>query len=512
MHRIPALITTLLALISVSAMAQPPYSPGGWPTLHFDAGNRRAVSVGVVSNHYKTWSALSGASVLTAPVISPDGGALYVTTGLARGRSNLHAFSLQGELLWQSAPWQDAGTGVDPCALLSSPIVDAEGDIYLGDCNQLFAFTAEGAVKWVIDLPPPAPGDWIAAGAHPVNALTTAAFTTDGHLTGVTNFGDVILVDRATGEQLNKPFRLPSELSPYADTYPMPDSLLGDGMIDANFREWAWQVIFAGNMRSANTPAVARSGRMFVVGSSGRPGIGALFGLDVDNAVTPRAVRVAFATDIGIGSGSSPALSPDESQVYVSDEAGWLYAIDSVDGSIAWKVKTAAAAGAAAVGPDGRVYALQVYPAPAVIAVGADGEVLWESDTASLAADMPRSALLGEPVVVANGNPTVTADAVLVPVILGYRLNVLKVNLPVRSALVALDLDTGKAVAELVNLADDSSGITAVLPDGTLVNSLGGLQTSATSPLSPLMNVILPGDTRMLPPRGGIQVSIPRRK
>ncbi len=512
MRNCPVIISALLALASAAAQAQVPYSPGGWPTLHFDAGNRRAVPTSVVSNHYTSWTALPGASVLTAPVISPDGKALYVTTGLPRGQSNLHAFSLQGQLLWQSAPWQDASTGVDPCALLSSPIVDVEGDVYLGDCNQLFAFTPEGSVKWVIDLPPPVPGDWIAAGSHTVNALTTAAFTAEGHLTGVTNFGDVILIDRATGKQLNRPFRLPSALSPYADTYPMPDSLLGNNMIDADFREWAWQVIFAGSMRSANTPAVARSGRMFVVGSSGRPGIGALFGLDFDTDTTPRAVRIAFATDIGIGSGSSPALSPDERQVYVSDEAGWLYAIDSATGNIAWKVKTAAAAGAAAVGPDGRVYALQVYPAPAIIAVDASGDVLWESDTSSLVDDMARSSLLGEPVVVANGNPTVTADAVLVPVILGYRLNFLKANLPVRSALVALDLDTGKPVAEVVDLADDSSGITVVLPDGTLVSSLGGLQTSAISPLGPVMNVILPGDARILPPTGGIQVSIPGRR
>jgi len=512
MPGIPTIAGALLALVAGATAAQPPYSPGGWPTLHYDAGNRRAVPTSVLDNQYTTWSALPGASVLTSPVASPDGEVLYVATGRAPGHANLQALSLDGELLWQSEPWQDADTGVDACAILSSPIVDTEGDIYLGDCNQLFAFKPNGALKWVIDLPPPTPHDWRAAGKHPVNALTTAAFTTGGHIVGVTNFGDVTVVDRTTGKQLNLPFRLPSVPSPYADTYSMPDSLLGGGLMDANFREWAWQVIFAGNMRSANTPAVARSGRVLVVGSSDRPGIGALFGLDIDHSVTPYIVRVAFATDIGIGSGSSPALSPDEKQVYVSDEAGWLYAIDSSLGNIVWKVETAAAAGAAAVGPDGRVYALQVYPAPAIIAVSDAGEVLWESDTAPLLADMPRSRLLGEPIVVANGNPTVTADALLVPVILGYRIGFLGFNVAVRSTLAALDLQTGKAIKGLVDLVDDSSGITAVLPGGTLVNSLGGLQTSAASPISPVMNVILPGDSHMLPPTGGIQVSTPRHR
>ncbi|MBK6511909.1 MAG: hypothetical protein IPG06_22390 [Haliea sp.] len=41
--------------------------------------------------------------------------------------------------------------------------------------------------------------------------------------------------------------------------------------------------------------------------------------------------------------------------MYVSDEEGWFYAIDAKTGVNNWKVKTQAAAGAAAVGTDGTI-------------------------------------------------------------------------------------------------------------------------------------------------------------
>lgn len=505
-------IRTLLCLAAITGSAAATattYSPGGWPTLHADAGNRRAVETRVLSRHYTTWQALAGATVLTAPTTSPDGRQMYVTTGLSQGHSNLYAFSIDGKRLWQAAPWRSPSAGVDPCALLSSPIVDAQGVVYLSDCNQVFAFAADGKVLWTTDLPAPQPGDWVAAGGHPVNAFTTAGFTVAGQLFGVTNFGDVVILDRHSGNILNAPYRLPGLLPPYADKEPLPDSLWGNDLIDPHFRKWAWQLLFGGSMRSANTPAVARSGRIFVVGSAATKGQGALYGLDVAGIGAGLSIEQAFATGIGLGSGSSPALSPAEDRVYVSDEEGWLYGIDALGGAVIWKVKTRAAAGAVAVGGDGTVYALQAR-APAVIAVDAQGRIKWESDCSELArAQLPVSALLGEPVAVGNGNPTVTADAVLVPVTYGYHVPLLGFTAPVRSAVVALDLHTGKALRNLVSLPDDSSGVTAVLPDGTLISSLGAALTSAVSPLKLVIDLLLPQDLQMLGARGGVQVALP---
>ena len=208
MKRIALLCAAIAVLTGSVAVAAGTYSAGGWSTLHQDSGNRRYVDVDTVSLDYRVWQALAGATVLTAPTTSPDGRQIYVTTGMTKGHSNLHAFSIDGELLWQSDPWQSADEGVDPCAFLSSPIVDEAGDLFVSDCNQLFAFTFDGEVKWKTALPSIQSGDWMAAGTHPVNAFTTAVFTRDGHLLGVTNFGDVVVVDRTTGEGINQAYRL----------------------------------------------------------------------------------------------------------------------------------------------------------------------------------------------------------------------------------------------------------------------------------------------------------------
>jgi outer membrane protein assembly factor BamB len=504
---IPLLLTVMPLAADVSTTDH--YSPGGWPTLHLDSGNRRNAPVSVTSRTYNAWHALAGATVLVAPTTSPTADQLYVTTGLAAGNSNLYAFSIDGQLLWQSEPWRDADTGIDPCAVLSSPIVDVAGDIYVNDCNQMFAFNADGRRKWVSTLPDTHEDDWRAAGSHPVNAFTTAAFTANGHVLGVTNFGDVVILDRETGATLNMPYRLPGKIAPYAEVIPMPDSLFGDGLLDPGFREWSWQLIFGGSMRSANTPAVSRENRVFVVGTSTREGMGALYGLDLEATEHGIEIRQVFATDIGIGSGSSPALSPAEDQVYVSDEEGYLYGLSTGTGDIIWRLKTRAAAGAAAVGSDGTVYALQVN-APAVIAVSPAGEVLWESDISELDNGLPRSMLFGEPVGKGNGNPTVTADAVLVPVTYGYEIPFGgQFTLPVRSTVVALDLASGKAIAHIVDLPDDSAGITAVLPDGTIVSTHGAVLTSILAPLKPLADWLLPSDVEQMAALGGFQVARP---
>lgn len=512
----PSHVSKLALLASCFVMtpllhAETSYSAGGWPTLHQDAGNRRSADVGVMGRDYEPWHALAGTTVLTAPTTSPDGKQIYVATGMSAGNSNLYAYSIDGELQWQAKSWRTARDSVDACAILSSPIVDQQGDIYIGDCNQLFAFKADGAVKWVIDLPAVQAEDWQPVEGHPINALTTAAFTADGDILGVSNFGDVIIVDKASGKQLNQPYRLPGLIPPYSTIQPLPDSLFAEPLMDAKFKEWAWQLLFGGNMRSANTPAVAANGRLFVVGSGQREGVGALYGLDIVRSEQGLIIKEAFTTDIGLGSGSSPALSPSEHQVYVSDEEGWLYGLDANTGNIDWKVQTKATAGAAGVGSDGTVYALQAY-APAVIAVSPQGRVMWQSDLSEQAKQLPSSWLFGDAVAVGNGNPTMTADAILVPVIYGYQVSLLGkiMPLPVVSKIAALDIKTGKGITDIISLADDSLGVTVVLADGTIVSSLGAAMSSAISPFKSLIDFLLPADLTLLVPVGGIQVALPQ--
>lgn len=497
------------------------YSPGGWATLHRGPANRKLVGRVPLAETYASWNVLAGASILTAPTMSPDGRRLYVTTGRARGSSNLHAYSIDGEWLWRSEPWTSARDGVDPCAILSSPIVDRAGDVFIGDCNQLFAFGGDGTLRWVVDLPAPRPEDWKASEALPINALTTAVFTREGDVMGVTNFGDVVVYDRATGRRLNRPMRLPGHVPSASSVSPRPESVFGEGLIDPEIREWAWQLLVGGAMPSANTPGVdLETGRIFVAATAPTVGRGALYGLDLptreagaEGAGGERHVEVeiAFATEMGPGSGSSPSLSPDARTVYVSDEHGRFYGVDARAGAIRWEVETRAASAAAAVGANGDIYALQAF-GPALIAISEAGEVRWESDLSELTAEaLPEGFWLGEPVAFGNGNPTVLGDVVVVPVVYGYETTLFgrRVPWPVLSAVVAVDAETGVGVRNLLWLEDDSTGITSVLPDGRFLNSLGTAMTSGVRPLAAVADWLLPGDLEPLLPVGGLQVSRP---
>lgn len=495
------------------ALARNWYSIGGWSTLHQGPGNRDQARGATLHDSYRSWRALEGMALMIAPSVSPGKTRFYQTSGLAKGNSNLHALSMQGEILWQSPAWTSATEGVDPCAVLSNVIVDAEGDLYLGDCNQMFSFDAEGRQKWVVPLPAPQEGDWQPVADLPINALTTPVFTTQGDVLGVTNFGDVVVWDRATGEVLSQPMRLPGLLSPRSTAVPQPETMWANGMMDPDIKEWSWQLLFGGEMRSMNTPAVSQeTGRVFVAATSTEPELGRLYGLDLIETDQGIVIDIAFATDFGIGSGSSPATSNDDNYVYVSDEDGYVYSIDAFSGAIAWKSKTFATAGSAVVDMDGTVIVLQAWPNATMMALDGDtGDLKWESDISDLAKEtLPSHWLLGDAQGSGNGIPTVTEDAILVPIAYGYKFWVGRtLVVPVKNYVVAFDKETGVAFRNVVEIPDDSSNTTPVLANGIIMSPMGGSMTSGFAPLSKVTNWFMPDGLEQVQPVGGLQVAIP---
>lgn len=110
-----------------------PYADTGWVTLHGDPANRKQqLGVGTAAE-YTRWTALEGAAVLTAPVLLPNGN-LAVTTGKAEGNANLHVLDRLGNTVWEAPEWSGK-SGVDSAAIMSSPIVDVDGNIYIADAD-----------------------------------------------------------------------------------------------------------------------------------------------------------------------------------------------------------------------------------------------------------------------------------------------------------------------------------------------------------------------------------------
>ena len=93
--------------------------------------------------------------------------------------------------------------------------------------------------------------------------------------------------------------------------------------------------------RVANTPAVdPRTGRIYITAAGPLDDgsfTGLLYGLDIVGGE----VQIAFAAPMGGGSGTSPAISPDGTQVYAADGDGVMNAFDAATGAQLWAYETA---------------------------------------------------------------------------------------------------------------------------------------------------------------------------
>jgi len=244
--------------VSLQDQTPPPYAQTGWSTLHAGPANRKYVDTVTAQSYVHRWSVLPGVAMSQAPVIGPEGH-VYQTAALGPGHVNLYAFDESGRLLWKAPAWKDNATGVNGCAGLNSPIVDTQGDVYVSDCNKLWAFHSDGTLKWVINLPAAPAGSPFQGPPQdvPVNPFIVAVFTRDGSVLGVTLFGQVVVVSRQDGHLEAPILQLPGALG---NPVPAPPaSLFAGGFMDPALVNPLWQTALAGDVVSANTPAVDES-------------------------------------------------------------------------------------------------------------------------------------------------------------------------------------------------------------------------------------------------------------
>jgi outer membrane protein assembly factor BamB len=481
-----------------------PYARTGWVTLHGDPANRKLQPGVDLSQNYNKWSALQGASILAAPTILPNGN-VVVTTGVAAGGSNLHVIDRNGDIVWQAAAWS-GDTGVDSGAVLSSPIIDRAGNIYVSDGDQFWSFTHDGAVRWVSLLPEAPDNDQLRPGSRNINPFITATLTHDGSVLGVTTYGHIVVFDGATGELAAPILQIPGPLAARAATDP-PAPLWAGGFMDPEIIDPIWQVAFGGLYRTTNTPGVdSKTGRVFVAATDVEAGKGALYALDYVPA-TPFSsgkIRVAFTVQMGPGSGSSPTVSADGRSVYASDDAGLLYAFSTRTGKLLWSTQSNAEAASVAVDRKGNIYVLTRNDV--MSSFDSAGNRRWVADVSELTQQLlPVSPVLGAPVAIGGGNPTVVNGRIVQAVVYGYNFVAQgrTIFVPVKATLVEFDPVTGKGIRNLVDTNEGTEGILNIAPDGRMYASLGAITTTSVAPLAPLINTLLPAGFKVLTPSGG---------
>ena len=509
-----------------------PYASTEWPSVHGGPANNDYVAINHGIEFAWEWEALVGMATIVAPTTGP-GGNLYQTAGNPTGGSNLFALNRKGEILWQTPAWHSKDD-FDSCAALNAPIVDTAGDIYVSDCNQFWAFKSDGQVKWVINLPPPAPGsafqdiDEDVEVFNPDNpskkitvkrlteirSFVTAFFTADGSVGGITVFGDVVIVDRDTGRSVAHPFRLPG--APPPPTRPPESDRFLVGLMDGRLIQPLFDLVVGRTFNSSNTPSVNPfDGRIFVAATGRQANTGALYGLDFTPATTRGelgTIKVATDTIIGRESGSSPSISPDGQKVFLTDETGKLYAVDAQTGKVACATADLdAQPGSPSIGNDGTVL-VQTFD-------GADAidpntcKVKWSLDLGwLLERELPVSLelLLGERFIMGGGTISVTDTGLIMPVVLGYNLSIAGRTLPLVVKLFYLNVhpETGTLLAGSTPYEAQDSNDAWVVPleDGQLVFNNGSMRSSISALFAPLVNPLLSlHGLHLLTPKGGIE-------
>lgn len=429
------------------------YGQVPWASVHRDSRNSDFLPLVTLPKLRASWSVLDGAALINPGVIDAHGNH-FMTSGRGPGYSHLHAFDEDGKLLWETKP-QSSLDDFDALAGFNSPVLDVNGDLYVGDGNQFWAFHPDGEVKWVSELP------------NPGQPFVYQVISKQGFVGGITVDGSVLFYNRDNGELAVPAFKLPAGVAP--ERGPGLPGLWQGGLFDANAGELFKQIAFGYKVQVANAPAVhPETGRVFITASGPKDSkgyTGVLYGLDV----TEEAIEIAFATKMGGGSGTSPALSPDSKYVYSADGEGQMLSVDTTDGSIVWAAKGEGLL-SPAIGADGTIYTGDIFGAPTVFALGPkDGSVRWARSYDDYAATLLPE-LHPEPPHIPRGKPvarlvsviSTSANAVWVGMVLGYEYHPsgspVPLTIPHKTVVCALAPDDGNLL-DCVAVRDSVEGI-----------------------------------------------------
>lgn len=480
----------------------PQYFDSLWPSGHRDSANTDFVPIELGSSFSVAKHILHGHPIFWAPTIGKDGTA-YVVTGAPPGHSHLFAITPDGEIAWSAKP-QSSLEDLDSFAIMNAPTIDANGDLYVGDRDQLWAFEPGGRVKWVVDLKP-----------HGVEwGFMTVVLTRQGYVGGVTTEGKVLFFQRHDGSLATPVLDLPGGPGPEPEDEP-PESLWQD-LMDPALIPFLFNLIQGWSLEVANTPAIhPETGRLYITAAGAAQGTGVLYGIDI----TDEALTIAFEAPMGGGSGTSPAVSHDGRAVYAVDELGRMVAIDAHTGRRLWESEPGGGGSASpSIGVDGTIY---TPFQDRITAYAQDGSPRWErsfNDTCRERLPDPGGLwnyLLSEPVAFVDSIVTVGMHHGWINVVCGYHLprflsrsERTRVPIPQQSLFVTFELANGRSAGEPVQLPETSEGFLTPLPNGNAIVTASG---AISSIFYYMVNRILPERLKVSgPPKAGLLLLEPR--
>lgn len=326
------------------------YAPS-WSAVHADARNSDWSPVEPADDVSLRWTIRIPGSIQIGPLpwtinlgptSDPDGN-LYVTST----EPGCHLRALDGRT--GATRW--CGTDIGLQAVVSSPLIDRDGNLYLADGAGLHSITSAGEERWVLPLQ---------------GVPLSVQFTGDGHLVFVTHIGWVHVVDRDTGRDVTEPVHLAPGLTfdPVGGMFacargteacPAANTLAVDQATDTIFFTfWA--------------PGADRAG---------------LRAMRYVGGAEPRVEPLWVNDTLPGGTAASPTLTEDGTRVYVTDNVDALHAIDARTGQVVWSHRIGyPAAGSPSLSPDGLIIPAGGGESPliAVRDLGATSEVAWRHD------------------------------------------------------------------------------------------------------------------------------------
>jgi len=244
--------------------------------------------------------------------------------------------------------------------ILSSPAVDAGGNVYFGSLDQfVYSLDADGAPRWQTET-----GDWVAS---------SPALSADESVVYVGSWDNRLYALDAASGAIQWTFETsalihasPAVAASGRVVFGSSDGFLYSVNPDGTL---AWETLIGGELDSS--PAIDQFGRIYLGSTSGEVaavdadgGIAWITALDVDPDHDNR-VR------------SSPALSGDGA-LYIGSGNRYLYALDTDTGEVLWKFQAADAVDTSpAIGIDGSV----IFAARDgnLYSLNSDGFVQWQT-------------------------------------------------------------------------------------------------------------------------------------